>query len=94
MAPTKRMCRFWPRAGGLVAAAVFSVVMLATETHATPIAIDWVTVGDPDNAADTTGYGAVAEEYRIMEFEWTNSQYVQFLNAIDPAGTNPNAVSI
>jgi sulfatase modifying factor 1 len=95
MAPTKRMCRFWPGAVGLVAAAVFSVVMLATETHATPITIDWVTVGNPGNANDpATGnlYGAVAEEYRIMEFEWTNSQYAQFLNAIDPDGTNPNAV--
>jgi formylglycine-generating enzyme required for sulfatase activity len=27
-----------------------------------------------------------------LEFEWTNSQYAQFLNAIDPEGTNPNSV--
>jgi len=35
--------------------------------HATPI--DWVTVGDPGNAADTTTYGAVGYEYQIMKLE-------------------------
>jgi len=82
MASTKRMCRFWPGEVGLVAAAVFSVVMLATETHATPVTIDWVTVGDPGNAADTTGYGAVAESFRIGKYEVTIQQYTAFLNAV------------
>ena len=27
-----------------------------------------------------------------MKYEWTNSQYVDFLNAVDPSGTNPNAI--
>lgn len=58
---------------------------------ATPV-IDWRTVGDPGNANSTTGYGAVATSFRIATFEWTNAQYVQFLNAVDPNGTNPNAV--
>jgi formylglycine-generating enzyme required for sulfatase activity len=62
--------------------------------HADPITIDWVTVGDPGNTADTApaGYGAVADSFQIMKFEWTNSQYVDFLNAVDLNGTNPNAV--
>jgi formylglycine-generating enzyme len=64
---------------------------LAVSAHAAPI-IDWVTVGDAGNAADDTTYGAVAEDFRIMKYEWTNSQYVEFLNAIDPQGTNPNSV--
>jgi len=34
----------------------------------------------------------VSYQYRIMQYEWTNSQYVEFLNAIDPDGSNPNAV--
>jgi len=61
--------------------------------YAAPI-IDWVTVGDAGNAADTSpaGFGAVAEDYRIMKYEWTNSLYVEFLNAVDPQGTNPNSV--
>jgi formylglycine-generating enzyme required for sulfatase activity len=49
-------------------------------------------VGDAGNAADNTGYGAVAENFRIMKYEWTNSLYVEFLNAVDPQGTNPNSV--
>jgi formylglycine-generating enzyme required for sulfatase activity len=56
------------------------------------VTIDWVTVGDPGNAADTTGYGAVADAFRIMKFEFTNAQYTGFLNAVDPSGTNPNGV--
>ena len=60
--------------------------------HADPIAIDWVTVGDPNNTADTTTYGAVADLFRIMKYEWTNSQYVDFLNAVDPDGLNPQGI--
>jgi sulfatase modifying factor 1 len=60
------------------------------------VAIDWVTVGDPGNAPDTAGNpnpaGAVDESFRIMKYEWTNSQYVDFLNAVDPEGKNPNSI--
>jgi len=60
------------------------------------VAIDWVTVGDPGNAGDTdvmttdgtTGYGAVAYEYRIAKYEVTNAQYVEFLNAVAATDTN------
>lgn len=46
------------------------------------VTISWVTVGDAGNAADpTTGYGAVAYEYRIGKYEVTNAQYGAFLNA-------------
>ncbi len=58
--------------------------------------IDWVTVGDPGNTADTTGdpnpAGAVADSFQIMKYEWTNSQYVDFLNAVDPDGLNPQGI--
>jgi formylglycine-generating enzyme required for sulfatase activity len=47
----------------------------------------WVTVGDPGNTADTTGYGAVADSFRILKFEFQNSQYAAFLNAV--AATDP-----
>jgi len=72
--------------------AVTAILMIVASTHADAVTIDWVTVGDPGNAADTTGYGAVTESYRIMKFEFTNSQYVAFLNAVDPDGNNPNFV--
>jgi len=56
------------------------------------VTIDWVTVGDPGNTADDTTYGAVAISFQIMKYEWTNSQYTDFLNSVDPSGTNPNRV--
>ena len=53
------------------------------------ITIDWVTVGDPGNAADTdpVGYGAVADSFRIMRYEFTNQQYADFLNAVAATDT-------
>lgn len=61
-------------------------------TSASAVTIDWVTVGDPGNAPDWyTGsqYGSVDHSYRIGKYDVTNSQYVEFLNAKDPIGTNP-----
>ena len=58
------------------------------------VTINWVTVGDPGNTADTApaGYGDVADSFQIMKYEWTNSQYTDFLNSVDASGTNPNSV--
>ncbi len=74
------------------AALVALILTSLAVPNAHAVTIDWVTVGDPGNTADGTGYGAVAAEFRIMEFEWTNSQYVEFLNAVDPSGTDPNSL--
>jgi sulfatase modifying factor 1 len=64
------------------------------------VVFDWVTVGNPGNVPDTqimdkgpvpdftTGYGAVDYTYRIAREQVTNLQYVEFLNAVDPAGGN------
>lgn len=55
--------------------------------------IDTVFVGNAGNPADPlTGSGAVNYGYYIGTTEVTNSQYVTFLNAVDPNGTNPNLV--
>ena len=69
---------------GLVVLAVFSFV---SSTFAT-VTIDWVTVGNPGNAADTvkmndgtTGYGAVGYQYNIGKNDVTVAQYAEFLNA-------------
>lgn len=57
------------------------------------VTIDWKTIDQPSNRPDEgTGLGSVADTYQIMTYEFTNSQYVEFLNAIDPQGTNPNSV--
>ena len=46
--------------------------------------IEWVTVGDPGNTADTApaGFGAVAASFRIAKYEFTNQQYTDFLNSV------------
>jgi formylglycine-generating enzyme len=49
--------------------------------------IQFVTVGDAGNAADTTGYGAVSYAYQIGKFDVTLGQYTQFLNAVAATDT-------
>jgi formylglycine-generating enzyme required for sulfatase activity len=53
---------------------------------------EFVTVGDPGNTADSTGYGAVSQTFDIMKFEFTNQQYVQFLNTVDANGNKTNGI--
>ena len=55
-------------------------------SYAAPI-IDWTIVGDPGNAVDATGYGAVSNTFQIMRYEFTNQQYAEFLNSV--AATDP-----
>jgi sulfatase modifying factor 1 len=62
-----------------IAALVMPILSRGAEGAVT---IDWVTVGDPGNAADITGYGAVSEEFRIGKYEVTIAQYAAFLNAV------------
>lgn len=64
------------------------VLSFSTVTAQATVTFDWATVGNAGNAADSTGYGAVAYEYRISKYEVTNAQYVEFLNAVDPTGAN------
>jgi sulfatase modifying factor 1 len=63
---------------------------LAVFAHAAPV-IDWATVGDPGNTADTTGSpnpaGAVADSFQIMKYEFTNQQYTDFLNSVAATDT-------
>jgi formylglycine-generating enzyme required for sulfatase activity len=56
------------------------------------VTIDYATVGNPGNAANTNGWGAVSDVFQISKYETTNTQYKDFLNAVDSAGTNPNGV--
>jgi len=69
--------------------AAFLLPATLQEAHA--VTIDWVTVGDPGNTADTTGSpnpaGAVADSFQIMKYEWTNSQYTDFLNSVAATDT-------
>jgi formylglycine-generating enzyme required for sulfatase activity len=83
------------------AAVVAAVVLLAVggaafgQTHA-PWPADWnnwsdpalwVPVGNPGNAADNTGYGAVAYPFNMGKFEVTAGQYTAFLNKVAATDT-------
>jgi sulfatase modifying factor 1 len=86
---TARMASFPAR---VLTPVIAAVAMLMSNHPAHAVTPDWVTISDPGNTADTSSYGAVADAFRIMRYEWTNSQYKDFLNAVDPSGTNPNLI--
>jgi formylglycine-generating enzyme required for sulfatase activity len=66
---------------GIVSIGVVALLIsIVSSAHA--VTIDWVTVGDPGNAADDTGYGAVADAFQIGKYEVTIQQYTDFLNAV------------
>jgi len=67
-----------------------AIALLSFAGPASAVTIDWVSVGSPGNAADSTGFGAVAVEYRISATEVTNAQYAEFLNAV--AATDANGL--
>ena len=50
--------------------------------------MNMVTVGDPENLADSTGYGAVSESYQIGKYCVTGYQYAAFLNAVCKSDTH------
>ncbi len=59
-----------------------------TIAHAT-VEIPFVTVGDLNNPNDTRqDFGAVDHIYQIGKYDVTNAQYTEFLNVVDPIGTN------
>jgi len=83
----RQMIRRWALAVVLV-----TVGFAAGSAEVRAVTIDWVTVGNAGNANDTTGYGTVSYDFQIMQFEFTNSQYAAFLNAVDPDGSNPQGI--
>jgi formylglycine-generating enzyme required for sulfatase activity len=88
-----RQVRSWAIAALAVfalAGAALTCLPLGSIANAEPI--QWVTVGDPGNTADGSGYGAVATSFQIMKYEFTNQLYTEFLNSVDQHGTNPYSV--
>ena len=78
------------RTGFLVVPALVAAFTLTPNLHAQPlVSIETVAVGDPGNAAYTTGYGAVTNVFAIGKYEVTIAQYTTFLNSVakgDPHG--------
>ena len=67
--------------------AALACLPLGSIANAEPL--QWVTVGDPGNTADTApaGYGAVATSFQIMKYEFTNQLYTDFLNSVAKTDT-------
>jgi formylglycine-generating enzyme required for sulfatase activity len=78
----------------LMWAVVFAVVpqaaaaWLAITPALAGITYDMVNVGNPGNANDTTGYGAVNDLYSIGKYDVTIGQYTAFLNAVAETDTH------
>ncbi|MCH2113941.1 MAG: formylglycine-generating enzyme family protein [Pirellulales bacterium] len=77
---------------GLVA---FSIGWGGADNVKAVVVTDWVEVGDPGNPEHTaimkdgtTGYGSVSYNYLIGEYEVTNDQYAEFLNAVAATDTH------
>ena len=58
------------------------LAMLCTAATASALTMETVTVGNPGNPNDSTGYGGVATTYAIGKYEVTLNQYTEFLNAV------------
>jgi formylglycine-generating enzyme len=75
-----------------LAAAAVSAPIASADVFNMPAgqtSLQFVTIGNPGNAPDSTGYGAVPYTYQMGEFDVTVAQYAQFLNdvaASDPYG--------
>ena len=74
------------RASVVMLAAIAAVLFPAAGAHA-EITLEMVTVGNPGNANDTTGYGGVDYVYAIGKYEVTAGQYTAFLNAVAATDT-------
>ncbi|HLA85119.1 MAG TPA: SUMF1/EgtB/PvdO family nonheme iron enzyme [Thermoguttaceae bacterium] len=67
--------------GKLNRSLLLAAVVVLAATAAQAVTIDLVPVGNPGNAADNTGHGAVGEVYQIGKYEVTNAQWRELLNA-------------
>jgi formylglycine-generating enzyme required for sulfatase activity len=63
------------------------VIVLMCGMNVQAVTMDMVTVGNPGNADDATGYGGVAYHYQIGKYEVTAGQYTEFLNAVAATDT-------
>ena len=74
------------RVGVLIAYGALMVVSCQLKAD---VIFNMTTIGDPGNAADSTGFGSVGYTYEISTYEVTVAQYTEFLNSVaqsDPYG--------
>ena len=66
---------------------VVVIILLTCGVGVQAVTMDFVTVGNAGNAADSTGYGGVSDVYQISTYEVTAGQYTDFLNAVATTDT-------
>ncbi len=64
------------RSNGLVMAGLVAAAGAAWADNINGVEIDFVSIGNAGNAADTTGHGAVGYNYRIGKYEISHAQFV------------------
>jgi formylglycine-generating enzyme required for sulfatase activity len=52
-----------------------------TPRQARALDFTWITIGDPGNPSDPSGFGSLPYVFRMGKYETTNTQYAEFLNA-------------
>jgi formylglycine-generating enzyme required for sulfatase activity len=70
---------------------ILLLALFAAPVVVKAVTIDLVPIGNPANPADVQAMfsaGRVDYAFELGKYEVTNSQYVDFLNAVDPAGAN------
>ncbi len=76
--------------------AIFVVAIVMLSSSLVPaeiirgINMEFVTIGNAGNAADSTGFGAVGYEYSIGKYEVTNGQWNAFTSQIGAPYGNPS----
>ncbi|MBY0276854.1 formylglycine-generating enzyme family protein [Candidatus Binatia bacterium] len=77
-------------AAGVALAALAAVSACGGDHGQSRPAVDYelVSVGDPGNASDSTGFGSVPYAYRIGKLDVTIGQYTAFLNAVAASDTH------
>ncbi|MDA1044219.1 MAG: SUMF1/EgtB/PvdO family nonheme iron enzyme [Verrucomicrobia bacterium] len=71
---------------GVIVGAILAALSLGHAQAADVTFPATVTVGNPGNSGDSTGFGGVPYIYRIGKYEVTNAEYCEFLNAVDKTG--------
>lgn len=73
---------------GTWVALMFGALSAVSAPISNPGDLDFVSIGSPNNPADSNGCGKVGYAYRITRQPIDNQTYVRFLNSADPGGTN------
>lgn len=70
----------------------FGLRLCASTSH---IFSEWSFVDDINNPKDENilgGYGAVSYAFYIQKYPLTNTEYISYLNTVDPSGINDNRI--